>query len=100
MAYRRPRDDDWNSEHRAEAPLQRADRNFTDLLQELRVLFTRAPKGARLAVIRGLFYARDEDGLIKIAGEEKDPALKADVVSKLRLLGTPKAKLYLETSKK
>jgi hypothetical protein len=67
---------------------------------ELRVLFTRAPKGARLAVIRGLFYARDEDGLIKIAGEEKDPALKADVVSKLRLLGTPKAKLYLETSKK
>ena len=66
---------------------------------ELRVLFARAPKGARLAVIRGLFYARDEDGLIKIAGQEKDAALKADVVSKLRLLGTPKAKQYLETVK-
>jgi hypothetical protein len=33
-------DDAWNSEHRDEVPLQRADRNFTDLLQELRVVFT------------------------------------------------------------
>jgi hypothetical protein len=33
-------DDAWNSEHRDEAPLRRADRNFTDLLQELRVVFT------------------------------------------------------------
>ena len=33
-------DDAWNSEHRAEAPLQRADRNFTELLQELRVAQT------------------------------------------------------------
>jgi hypothetical protein len=29
--------DAWNTEHRAEAPLQRADRNFAELLQELRV---------------------------------------------------------------
>jgi hypothetical protein len=34
------RDDAWNSENRDEVPLQRADRNFTDLLQELRVVFT------------------------------------------------------------
>src|SRR5690349_812141 len=33
-------DDAWNSEQRDEVPLQRADRNFTDLLQELRVVFT------------------------------------------------------------
>ena len=33
-------DDAWNTEHRAEAPLQRADRNFTELLQELRVAQT------------------------------------------------------------
>ena len=33
-------DDAWNIEHRAEAPLQRADRNFTELLQELRVAQT------------------------------------------------------------
>ena len=67
--------------------------------EQLRVLFVRAPKDARLAVIRGLFIARDEDGLIRIAGEEKDSVIKADVIAKLRLLGTPKAKQYLETVK-
>jgi HEAT repeat protein len=67
--------------------------------EQLRVLFLRAPKDARLAVIRGLFIARDEDGLIRIAGEEKDAELKADVIVKLRLLGTPKAKQYLATVK-
>lgn len=34
------RDDSWNTHHRSEAPLKRADRNFAELLQELRVLFT------------------------------------------------------------
>jgi hypothetical protein len=33
-------DDAWNTEHRAEAPLQRADQNFAELLQELRVAQT------------------------------------------------------------
>jgi hypothetical protein len=68
--------------------------------EQLRLLFVRASKDGRQAVIRGLFLARDEDGLITIAGQEKDAALKADIVSKLRLLGTPKAKAYLESSKK
>ncbi len=67
---------------------------------QLRVLFVRASKDARQAVIGGLFLARDDDGLIRIAGEEKDAALKADIVSKLRLLGTPKAKEYIESVKK
>jgi hypothetical protein len=67
--------------------------------EQLRVLFARAPKDARLAVIRGLFLARDEDGLIRIAEQEKDPVLKADVISRLRLLGTPKAKAYLASLK-
>lgn len=35
-----PRDDQWNSRHRPEVPLQRADRNFAELLQELRVAQT------------------------------------------------------------
>jgi hypothetical protein len=39
-ALSRARDDTWNARHRSEAPLQRADRNFIELLQELRVLFT------------------------------------------------------------
>ncbi|WP_214407325.1 DUF6328 family protein [Pseudonocardia lacus] len=34
------RDDAWNSEQRDEGPLNRADRNFAELLQELRVVFT------------------------------------------------------------
>lgn len=34
------RDDAWNTTHRAEEPLQRADRNFAELLQELRVVLT------------------------------------------------------------
>jgi HEAT repeats len=67
--------------------------------EQLRVLFVRASKDGRQAVIRGLFLARDEDGLIRIAGQEKDAALKADIVSKLRLLGTPKAKEYLQSLK-
>lgn len=36
----RRRSDAWNDHHRTEAPLRRADRNFADLLQELRVLLT------------------------------------------------------------
>jgi hypothetical protein len=32
--------EDWNTRHRAEGPLNRADRNFAELLQELRVVFT------------------------------------------------------------
>ncbi|MGQ0576245.1 MAG: DUF6328 family protein [Pseudonocardia sp.] len=33
-----PCDDRWNAVHRDEAPMQRADRNFAELLQELRVV--------------------------------------------------------------
>ena len=36
----RTRDDDWNTSHRAEAPLERADRNFAELLQGLRIAQT------------------------------------------------------------
>ncbi|MCO1658067.1 DUF6328 family protein [Pseudonocardia humida] len=35
-----PGDDAWNAEQRDEGPLRRADRNFAELLQELRVVFT------------------------------------------------------------
>ena len=67
--------------------------------EQLRDLFARASKGVREAVIRGLFLARDEDGLIRIAKQEKDAALKTEIVRRLRLLGTPKAKEYLESLK-
>jgi hypothetical protein len=35
-----PCDDAWNRLHRLEKPMQRADRNFAELLQEIRVLLT------------------------------------------------------------
>ena len=65
---------------------------------QLRVL---SPKSAvaRRAVVRGLFNARDEEGLIRIAQQEKDAALRNEALSRLRQLGTPKAKAYLETVK-
>lgn len=49
------RDDRWNSEHRGEGPLQRADRNFGELLQELRV----AQTGVQIlfAFLLGLSFA-------------------------------------------
>jgi hypothetical protein len=50
----------------------------------------------RRTIIRGLFSARDEDGLIRIANQEKHPELRAEVLTRLRLLGTPAARAYLE----
>jgi HEAT repeat protein len=67
--------------------------------EELRVLFSKASREVRQAVIRGLFMARDDDGLIRVAEQEKDAALRAEALSRLRLIGTPKAKAYLEALK-
>jgi hypothetical protein len=49
------RDDKWNTAHRGEWPLQRADRNFGELLQELRV----AQTGVQIlfAFLLGLSFA-------------------------------------------
>ena len=47
-------------------------------------------------IILGLFNARAEDELIQIAERESDPAIKREILSRLRLLGTPKAKQYVE----
>jgi HEAT repeats/Tetratricopeptide repeat len=67
--------------------------------EQLLVLLARASKETRLAVIRGLFLARDDDGLIRVAEQEKDPELRVEVLSRLRLISTPKAKAYLESVK-
>ena len=67
--------------------------------EQLRVLLARASKETRLAVIRGLFLARDDDGLIHVAEQEKDPELRSEVLSRLKLIGTPKAKEYLQSVK-
>ena len=67
--------------------------------EQLRGLLTRASRETRLAIIRGLFIARDDDGLIRVADQEKDPELRAEALHRLQLIGTPRAKAYLEAVK-
>jgi hypothetical protein len=62
------------------------------------MLYARAAPEDKRPIILGLFNARAEDDLIRIAGEEKDPELRAEVLLRLRLLGTPKAKEYLQNA--
>jgi HEAT repeat protein len=67
--------------------------------EQLRVLYRKAVTETRQAVIRGLFNARDVDGLIRIAEDEKDPQLREEVRARLRLIGTPQARAYLEKAR-
>jgi hypothetical protein len=62
---------------------------------QLRTLYDRGAPDARTAVLVGLFNARDEDELIKIAEREQNPALRREALFRLRLLGTEKARQYL-----
>ena len=64
--------------------------------QQLTMLYAKADPDAKRAVIEGLFNARAEDELIRIAGQESDPASREHVRARLRLLGTPKARAYLD----
>jgi hypothetical protein len=63
---------------------------------DLARLYPKAGADAKRAIISGLFNARAEDELIGIARRERDPQMRQHVLSRLRLLGTPTAKLYLE----
>lgn len=63
---------------------------------ELRVLYSKAGADAKRPIILSLFNARAEDELIQIAERERDRTLRRDILNQLRLLGTPKAKAYLE----
>jgi HEAT repeat protein len=64
--------------------------------EQLRLLYQRAGRDAKRPIILGLFNARAEDELIRIAEQEKDPDLRAEALLRLRLLGTPKAREYLQ----
>jgi hypothetical protein len=64
--------------------------------EQLRVLYQRASADAKRPIILGLFNARAEDELIRIADQEKDPQLRAEALLRLRLLGTPKARAYVQ----
>ena len=63
---------------------------------QLYTLYSTAPQDAKRAIVIGLFNAKAEDELIRIAEQEHDTAIRDEAISRLRLLGTPKAKAYLE----
>jgi hypothetical protein len=67
--------------------------------EQLREMYAGASADLRRAIVRGLFTARDDDGLIRIAEQEKEPGLKRYVHERLRLMGTPRARGYLESAK-
>jgi HEAT repeat protein len=64
--------------------------------KHLRVMYEKGPPAFRRSVISGLFNARDDEGLIRIATRERQVTLRRDILERLRLLGTARAKQYLE----
>lgn len=68
-------------------------------LDELRILYTRATADSKRPIIVGLFNCQAEEELIRIADRERDPAIRQEVLAKLRLLGTPRARAYIERGK-
>lgn len=64
--------------------------------QQLAMLYATAATDAKRPIIIGLFNAQAEDELIRIAERERDPAAREEVLARLRLLGTPRARAYLE----
>jgi HEAT repeat protein len=63
---------------------------------QLRELYTRARPEWKRPIIVGLFNARAEAELIRVADIERDTMLRQEALTHLRLLGTPGAKAYLE----
>jgi hypothetical protein len=71
--------------------------------EQLFALYSRVQAGSaevKRPILVGLFNAQAEDELIRIAEDERDPRARADVLAKLRLLGTAKARAYLDTLRK
>ena len=67
--------------------------------QLLQRLYASTTESAKRPIIRGLFNARAEEELIRIAERERDDAVRREIHEYLRLLGTPKSKAYLEKVK-
>ena len=63
---------------------------------QLRDLYTKARPEWKRSIIVGLFNARAEAELIRVADIERDRLLRQEALDHLRLLGTPGAKAYLE----
>jgi hypothetical protein len=63
--------------------------------KQLTMLYATAAADIKRPIIVGLFNAQADEELIQIAEREKDPAAREEILARLRLLGTPKAKAYL-----
>ena len=63
---------------------------------QLARMYKSATVKVKRPIIIGLFSARADVELIRIAETEQDPELRQEALERLRLLGTPKAKEYLQ----
>jgi len=63
--------------------------------KQLTMMYAKAASDIKRPIIVGLFNAQADEELIQIAEKEKDPAAREEILARLRLLGTPKAKAYL-----
>jgi hypothetical protein len=63
--------------------------------KQLTMMYAKASADTKRPIIIGLFNAQADEELIRIAEPEKDPAAREEVLTRLRLLGTPRAKAYL-----
>jgi hypothetical protein len=68
--------------------------------EQLNVLYSRANAESRRPIIVGLFNARADTELIRIAETERDASLRQEVLTTLRLLNTERAQVYLEKVKR
>jgi hypothetical protein len=62
---------------------------------QLVTLYAKADRRSKRPIIIGLFTARGDEELIRIAERERDRELRGEALARLRLLGTPKARAYL-----
>lgn len=62
---------------------------------QLRTLYSQLPLPSRFAVLSALSTAKDDDELIRIATNERNPRLRTQARQQLRLLATAKAVKFL-----
>jgi hypothetical protein len=63
---------------------------------QLQRYYLRAREDLKEPIIRALVLARAEDELIRIAETEKDDTIRRQAISGLRLLGSPRARAFIE----
>jgi hypothetical protein len=68
--------------------------------EQLRKFYSTARAELKGRIVNGLFNARAEEELIYIAEREKDVRIRQKVLNMLGLLGTEKARVYLEKQSK